>query len=154
MDLNKITIRLAEIILGQVTIVDIAPNEKVELGEVVVGTLEDPVARSLYSLSMELRQYGEDYIEATKGESDTRKREQDAIHISTIADLINIVAGTFWRRVHELFPQTDVLAVTTAVRDGWQVVIWKSPESRRVETLSIDLGSFSLGEIIGRLSKK
>jgi len=125
MDIKKIQDTLAGILFGTEIHTDHAPKEKVKAGERVIGTISDPVTRSLFSLTMKLGEDGGDYIAAhiltgftglsldSLG-AHTRNYRNLSATASAVEDL-------FWTRVEAEFPQKNP-TVKLAVREGWQLV--------------------------------
>ncbi len=137
MDLNKIPTLLAQIILAQATHFEHVPECKIEPGEIVIGTIDDPITRSLYSIKTMLDRYGDDYASANETDEPSGM-EKRAIHLSSVVRLLDAVDNIFWHRIHEQFDKTKNSGLMTSIREGWQVVVWKS-SSDRIKTHVIDL---------------
>ncbi|MBI5134134.1 MAG: hypothetical protein HZA81_01995 [Candidatus Taylorbacteria bacterium] len=154
MKLTAIQLQHAQILLGQSTHDSHLPEGKVEPGEKVLGTIEDPVARSLYSLHVRTANYVSDYLEtlrpSTREEAEKLKAKLDEVtlHANVINRAAHAVKSDFWARVYELFPETANSGVEAAIREGFQVVVWKSEGN----PLS-GLAGAVLVEIVGRDSK-
>ena len=153
MDLNNIPIQIARVILGQVTYFEQAPEKKVEPGEIVVGSIDDPITRSLYTVMKELECYVKKYVEADDGKCDPATDEKRAVHLSLATCLLTAVGNLFWHRIHQQFDQTNCVNLTTSVRVDWQVVVWKASEPSSMQTHIIDCGIVDLDKVLSALKK-
>ncbi len=109
-----------------------SPPGDVELGEVVVGTLDDPIGRSLYSCWRTLIQSLNDYrgsLPDGLSRNDTKKIREIKMSLHQHQSRMECIKHLFWEVVHSNFPETRDPNVTVGIRKGWKVVIFKSEQS-------------------------
>lgn len=118
-----------EVIGGNgVEINDTAPPElPVELGEQVIGTLEDPFARHLWALREKIDEYVEDLKAVIGKEEECTAEEAGRIYqiSDTVSNMRRILSSLFWMRVKEEFPDLVKQGITIGIRKDWQVVAMK-----------------------------
>ena len=105
-----------------------APDAPVEVGEVVLGVLEDPIARSLFSFREELINSHKKFRESLSDKLPDDKKEISQLK-SMVHQHLNrqqCIDMLFWEIVHTNFPKSRDASVSVGIREGWQVVVFKS----------------------------
>ncbi len=107
-----------------------APDEDVQLGEVVVGTLRNEQAKALFSI---VRDIGKNLDLNTKDlerrfHAATDKEEQRQVfrEIHQIKNQVGVIMGLFWEMVYEEYPQGRDRELDVGIRRDWQVVVYKA----------------------------
>ncbi len=108
-----------------------SPECEVEPGEIILGTLQNPKARALYSMAHDMKMVISAQFKENKPE--TLKETRELItRFAQLRERIDILDKIFWQFVYEEFSQTKHPKVTTGIRKGWQVVIFKSSSNDSV----------------------
>ncbi len=109
-----------------------APSGEVEPGEEVLGTLENPIARAMYSLMSNMDKAKvvvckklNTALENEGGLSrELINKMETEIHQARSQAIIT--HSFFWELVHQEFPKSRVATVSVGLREGWKVVIFKN----------------------------
>lgn len=108
------------------------PEDQVDPGEVVLGTLENPVARNMYSLWKEMfdgsQKFTSSIPENLSPFDEKRKDEVRRLkcQMHQYGNRINCAKSFFWELVYSDFPAARDPGVIVGVRKDWVVVIFKS----------------------------
>lgn len=107
------------------------PEGEVEIGEVVLGVLENPIARSLFSFRAELAHSAKKFADSLPEErpTDKAKRIELLIKFTKVRSRSQIIGELFWEAVYSDFPEARNPDVSLGIREGWKVVIFKSQRS-------------------------
>ena len=105
-------------------------EDPVDAGEVVLGVLENPIARALFSFRVELanstRKFGASLPEEPP--VDRKGKIELACKAQMFQSRFESVDKLFWEVVSSEFPETRNPTVSTGIREGWQVVIFKKTQ--------------------------
>jgi len=105
------------------------PDKEVETGEVVLGTLVNPVAMSMYSLWQEMEEGGEHFLKTAPESIPVEKKEEiKALECRAhqLGNRMECAKHLFWEFVYSEFPKARERGVAVGIRVGWVVVIYKS----------------------------
>lgn len=113
------------------------PNDPVEAGEVVLGVLEDPIARSLFSFKTELTYSYKKFRSSVPNELSDDKKELEKLHsqVHQFENRLRCANAVFWECVYSDFPAARAPTLTVAIREGWQVVVFKSQPTSLLDFL-------------------
>ena len=105
------------------------PDDPVEPGEVVLGTLQSQVAKSMYSLWHEMGEGAKKFIEdlpedGSQLSKDEKRKLQSQLH--QYKNRIECAKSNFWEMVYTDFPKSRDPRVSVGIRSNWTVVIFKS----------------------------
>lgn len=109
-----------------------APDVEVEPGEEILGVLENPIARAMYSLMIDLNKANSsagnklNNIIHTEGGLTKEIMAQIEPEIHRAKNQCLVTAKLFWEIVHEEFPKSRIATVSVSVRKGWKIVIYKN----------------------------
>lgn len=109
-----------------------SPSKEIELGEQVIGTLEDSIARGLWNLNHKIRTSIREEVDQPNSSFDPEDRTQVEKIFQTVdnaADIADVSNKLFWLRLHMMFPFAHKPGLTVGVRNGWRVVVMKSSDS-------------------------
>jgi hypothetical protein len=114
-----------------------APEEPVEPGEEVLGILENPVARAMYSLWREMEEGGQKFNKTIPERPPERPGEILALQSQAhqFRNRIKCAHELFWELVYSDFPKARDPRVTIGIRENWTVVIFKA--SRGISILDL-----------------
>ncbi len=107
----------------------VAPKNEVQLGEVVLGTLENDIAKALYSVWQEMEYNLKIYVDGLPKKMPKNKVEEiNAINIQhhKICNRIECIKGLFWEIIYTHFPKSRLPGIEVGIRQDWKVVIFKS----------------------------
>jgi hypothetical protein len=105
------------------------PENPVEPGEVVLGTLENPIAKSMYSLWHEMDAGSKKFFESLpEDRSDLPKEEIRRLksQMHQLRSRIECAKSFFWEMAYSAFPKARDPGVSIGIRSNWTVVIYKS----------------------------
>ncbi|MEA2715157.1 MAG: hypothetical protein QOG91_185 [Candidatus Parcubacteria bacterium] len=102
------------------------PGEPVAIAEVPLGTLENPVARALFSLLREMDNNWRNYSHSVVGRTleEEERKEVDA-HLQQMRGRSLCVNCLLREFIQTEFPATRDETVQLALRKDWQVVMFK-----------------------------
>jgi hypothetical protein len=108
-----------------------APEDQVEPGEVVLGTLKNEKARGMFSLWREMEEGLKKFKESIPEDRDSMSKNDMRslrIHMHQFNSRINCVREIFWEQVYSDFSQARDSGVTVGIRADWTIVIFKSAQ--------------------------
>jgi hypothetical protein len=120
-----------------------SPLEDVELGEVVIGTLEDPIGRSVYSFwQTQIRSFRDFHESLPENLSPNDKKKLDELQLSLHQHRhrLECTKNIFWEIIYTDFPQARANGVAIGIRKGWKVVVFKSESNGFGDLLKHILG--------------
>ncbi|MDE1874860.1 MAG: hypothetical protein KGI79_02085 [Patescibacteria group bacterium] len=130
----------------------IPPDDEVEPGEVIVGTIQNPRTKALYSLTMRATDEGNKTLEhiraALRPDMPSAERRELVRRAAAVHGLARTIADVFQEMLKDEFPEVRDEGITFGIRTDWRVVIYKSPAP------SVSSSSFVVNltpEIIERL---
>jgi len=115
------------------------PDSEVEAGEVVLGTLVNPVAMSMYSLWQEMNEGVENFLKTVHGSLLPEKKEEVKrleCQMHQLRNRANCAKELFWELVYSEFPKARERGVSVGIRAGWVVVIFKSRGNSLLDLLT------------------
>lgn len=112
------------------------PQKAVQLGEVELGTLENPIAHAIFSLREEIRIGLQKMCEGmtqpwTQEPDEEEKKRWCQFHQAR--SRYACVDCLFWEMVHTEFPDTRMHTVRHGIRREWKVVIFKKEQAQPIE---------------------
>ncbi|MEA2715158.1 MAG: hypothetical protein QOG91_186 [Candidatus Parcubacteria bacterium] len=101
------------------------PNQKVELGQVILGELKNPVARALYSLKQTMGESIDRFNKSAPPKKPAAEEEQKRREYQghQLENQYNCVLNLFWELVHCEYPETRDSSVAITMAQGWRVCI-------------------------------
>lgn len=107
---------------------DDSPSGELEMGEQVLGTLEDSVARALWNFSRKIHGNikSDCQLLASLDPGDPMMINKIFRTVDDADDIATVAMKLFWTRVHISFPQAHRPELNIGVRNGWKVVVMKS----------------------------
>jgi hypothetical protein len=115
-----------------------APEDEIEPGEVILGILENPVARNAYSLWSVMAEGASRFSKdlpnnLSKAEEQKGEIRRLKCQMHQLGNRVDCVKAIFWELVYSDFPKAREADVSVAIRANWTVVIFKSPPSLFLE---------------------
>ena len=111
----------------------------------VLGVIENPVARSLYSLSSEMNEGGQKFnqnLPKTRLDNPDEIRALQA-QAHQFRNRIECTQNLFWEFAYSDFPKARDPGVSIGIRENWTVVIFKA--AHRVSFFDLFVG----GDVFG-----
>ncbi len=111
------------------TVIDVPVDDPVLPGEKLIGSISDPVTQRLMSLGKRIGTYLEDYTSTVGANNKPKEAEEIRVHLAMVFEFARVVRKLFWINVKTQFPEAAHHSVAAAIRENWQLVVWKSEES-------------------------
>lgn len=105
------------------------PEDPIEPGEIVLGTLENTTARNIYSLWHEMIEGASKFSESlpkTLPKEEKKEIRRIRCQFQKMTNRISCAKTIFWELVYSDFPESREAEVAVGIRKDWQVVIFKS----------------------------
>ncbi len=106
-----------------------APNEEVEPGEKVIGVIEDLRLRALFSLRENTLRAAREFAEHLSVNRPTDKKRDRSLltQAHTLKASLDAANSVFWQGIYQAYPEAADIGVSVGVREGWQLVVFKTP---------------------------
>lgn len=147
-DTRYLTRELIGILEGRKSYVSPAdrPNAETKKGERVIGIINDPISRSLYSFARRITKTISDKTSAKilqellSGIDESREARELYVVLQNAGQISNVAMRLFWVRVSEEFHDYSDDMRKFGVRTGWKVVLIRNDRLSKISSAIMRFG--------------